>query len=1161
MKYLFLLLLSLTILAPLPGVTDVPHVNWENHPVHPLDRAPNGTLLAVAHTADHRVQLFDITGARPKSIGHIPVGVDPVSVRFRSNTELWVVNHVSDSISIVDVEARSVKATILTMDEPYDVVFAGTPERAFVSCSQANAIQVFNTNALNDTPTEIPLAAEDPRAMAVSPENDRVYVAIFESGNASTILTGRSTGETDPRAVILLPETPHDGDMPPPNMGDQFSPPIDPDLPGPPRSALIVKKDEEGRWMDDNGGDWTPWVSGENAQDSNRVEGWDIPDRDIAVINANSLQVSYVTGLMNIGMGMAVNPMSGRITMIGTDAINQMRFEPNVNGRFVQVLMASVNADQLLDVAVTDLNPHLDYAGSTIPQSQRNKSIGDPRGIVWTADGARGYVAGMGSNTVIAINPDGSRAGGNDQIEVGKGPIGLALDEGRNRLYVWNHFDVSLTTINLNSHSVENTTKVFSPLPNSISKGRAHFYDTRATSGLGHVSCASCHVDGRSDRLAWDLGDPTGALKAFNQNCVTGNPQLNRVGCDFEFHPMKGPMLTQTLQDIIGKEPFHWRGDRDGLEEFNDAFETLQGDDEVLTAQEMQQFENFLATIQFPPNPFRNLDNSLSSNVNLEGHYSNGRFANPGSPLPNGNAKSGLTLFTDGKLMDLTTLQGPGAATNCSLCHGLPTGLAPNGEIVDAVNGDLSLGGRTLPTGPNGENHLGIVGISTAQNATIKVPSLRNLYERTGFESKRLESLAGFGFLHDGTIDSLAHFAELQAFLPESNQDVADLVAFMLSFSGSDLPTGNPSHKGSPVPSKDSHAGVGQQVTRTSSSAGGRLNTLVNIAASGRVDMVAHQPEGLRVKGWNSGNGQSFTPDDGSSPVNLNALLANASNQAPITFTLVPGGLGERLGVDRDGDGVFNGVEVAQYSNPADAASNQFNPEPGHWFNPGRSGHGMDLQRSGTSMVATWYTYNEDGTPHWYQAFGELQGMSWTGDLYQAVWVPAQGGIETETVGSMTMVFSSPQSAEFSWQIGAESGSETFTRFQFASGYTPQNYTGMWFDPNESGWGISIDSLADTRIALVFFYDGNNQPRWVLGSGANASGTEFDMLSFTGFCPWCTTTEAQPVAGGTMTLNFNGNRNAAVNMAVDYPAQAGSLFSKNTGVIPLTDEDVKPIDH
>ena len=1152
------LLVIVMMFVPSLSAQNLPYVNWENHPVHPLDKSPDGNILAVAHTADNRVQFYDVSGDRPRPIGHVNAGVDPVSVRFRNNNELWVVNHISDSISIIDVASRRVRATLLTRDEPYDVVFAGNPTRAFVSCSQANLVQVFNPGQLSSDPVNLEIPAEDPRAMAVSPDGSKVYVAIFESGNASTILSGDSSG-LDPTNIVRRPETPHGGASPPPNMGNEFSPPRNPDNPFPPFSALIIKKNESGQWMDDNNGDWTPWVSGDQAAMSNRVVGWDIPDRDIAVIDANSLSIDYATSLMNIGMSVAVNPADGQITLVGTDAINQMRFEPNVNGRFVQVLMASVNPGNLGSHEISDLNPHLDYAGSTIPQSERNMSIGDPRGIIWSQDGSRGYVAGMGSNSVVVINPDGSRVASNDQIEVGEGPIGLALDENRDRLYVWNHFDASLMAVSLANNEVVSTVEAFNPLPQSIRKGRAHFYDTHKTSGLGQVSCASCHIDGRIDRLAWDLGDPTGEVKPFNQNCMTS--AFAQFACD-DFHPMKGPMLTQTLQDIIGKEPLHWRGDRDGLEEFNGAFMGLQGDDEVLTAQEMQQFENFLATIHFPPNPFRNIDNSLSSNVSLDGHYSNGKFAEPGSPLPNGNANTGFNLFTQGLMVNLNSFIQPGAGeSNCLVCHGLPTGMGANGGVTDVFAGNVFLGGRFIPPGPNGENHTLVAGISTGQGNTMKIPQLRNLYERTGFVTKRTESTGGFGYLHDGTIDSLGHLFELDEFLPQNNQQIADLVAFMLSFSGSDLSTQNPAQAGDPISSKDSHAAIGQQVTRTNSNSSGRLNSLVNIASSGRVDLVAHQNDGLRTKGWNfNSSEQSFTADDDSVADSLGNLLENASGDRPVTFTVVPAGLGERLALDRDGDGVFDGVEIAQYSNPADADSNAFSPEPGHWFNPGRSGHGMDLQRAGNSMVATWYTYNEDGTPHWYQAFGELQGNSWTGELYQAVWVPAQNGIETEVVGTMTMTFTTPQSAEFSWEIGTRSGSETFSRFQFAVGYTPQNYTGMWYDPNESGWGISVDSLAGTRIVLVFFYDGNNQPRWVLGAGNNDSGTEFDMLSFTGFCPWCETTEAQPVDGGTMTLDFIGNRDAQVQMAVDYPSLPNSLFSKNTAVVPLTTEDVKPID-
>ncbi len=83
--------------------------------------------------------------------------------------------------------------------------------------------------------------------------------------------------------------------------------------------------------MDDNNATTGPPKSpGANAADSGRPVGWDLPDHDLAVINTSSLSVSYATGLMNICMSVGVNPATGQVTVIGTDATNEVRFEPNV---------------------------------------------------------------------------------------------------------------------------------------------------------------------------------------------------------------------------------------------------------------------------------------------------------------------------------------------------------------------------------------------------------------------------------------------------------------------------------------------------------------------------------------------------------------------------------------------------------------------------------------------------------------------------------------------------------------------------------------------------------------------------------------------------------------------------------------------------------------
>src|SRR6185436_19135876 len=114
-----------------------------------------------------------------------------------------------------------------------------------------------------------------------------------------------------------------------------------------------------------------------------------------------------------------------------------------------------------------------------------------------------------------------------------------------------------------------------------------------------------------------DLGDPAGEIVKAAVN-DQGRFVTN------SYHPMKGVMATQTLQDIIGHEPFHWRGDRANIEAFNGTFTNLQAAPAALNPAEMRELRDFLSSIRFPPNPYRNFDNSLATNLPLPGHISLG---------------------------------------------------------------------------------------------------------------------------------------------------------------------------------------------------------------------------------------------------------------------------------------------------------------------------------------------------------------------------------------------------------------------------------------------------------------------------------------------------------------------------------------------------------
>jgi len=790
-------------------------VNWESPHVSPVDLTPDGSLLLAVNTADNRLEVFTVTGGGLAAFGSIPVGLDPVSVRARSNTEAWVVNHVSDTVSVVDLVAMNVIATLYPGDEPADVVFAGAPQRAFVTVSQLNQVLVYDPANLVAPPIVLDIVGEDPRALAT--DGSTVYAAIFESGNRTTILR---------KATVSSAANPYAGTPnPPPNLGAGFDPPIAGDLPVPPEIGHIVRRNDLGLWLDDNGGDWSAAVV------------WDLHDHDVAIIDANTLSISYATGLMNANMALGIHP-DGGVTVVGIEAINEVRFEPVLNGTFVLVRAAIVTGPG--PGAGTDLNPHLDYSSPAVAQAIRDQSIGDPRGVAWR-DATRGFITGMGSNNVVVVDGSLGRTG---LVEVGEGPTGAVYDAFNDRVYILNKFAGSISIIDADTLT-ESRLAFYDPTPVAIRDGRPFLYDTHRTSGLGQASCASCHIDGRMDQLAWDLGNPAGTVQPFNQTCDTPG-----VPCE-DWHPMKGPLMTQTLIGIIGTEPFHWRGDKEDLAAFNGAFESLMGDDTQLTQTEMAQFETFIATLTPPPNPFRQLDGTLPP------------------ALPNGGLPpSGAMLFG-----------------LCANCH-----VPPSGTTGGILGGELN--GSSIVLGTQ----------------SIKIPQLRNLYEKVGFDRSSSSSNKGFGFLHDGNTDTVLSFL---GNFPFDLQQRRDLEAFLLCFA------------------TDTHAGVGAQAMLPAPAVAGQsvtVSELIALAGKGDVGLVVKAVVDGEQRGYYRMGSGDFQADRVAEVVSEQDMFALAGADTPLTFTVVPAGSEVRIGVDRDADGFFDRDELDAGTNPADPDST---PLPG----------------------------------------------------------------------------------------------------------------------------------------------------------------------------------------------------------------------------------------
>jgi hypothetical protein len=266
--------------------------------------------------------------------------------------------------------------------------------------------------------------------------------------------------------------------------------------------------------------------------------------------------------------------------------------------------------------------------------------------------------------------------------------------------------------------------------------------------------------------------------------------------------------------------------------------------------------------VTFPPNPHRNIDDSLKTSL-----------FNGGDPT------EGSTLYN--------TVPLDGNALTCEQCHTLPFG----------TNGQLTSGN------------------ALQESQSMKIPQLRNMHEKTGFDATSQSNNRGFGFTHDGAVDTLFEFLQFSGFNFDGgatgDQQRRDIEAFLFSFS------------------VDTHAGVGVQATMGGSGPdqSALRGEILAIANTGAVGMVAKGQVDGEARGYTYLGGDQFQSDRAAEQVSTGDLDAAAGAGATITFTLVPLGSETRIGIDRDGDGFLDTDEVDACSDPADESSTPLTEE------------------------------------------------------------------------------------------------------------------------------------------------------------------------------------------------------------------------------------------
>ncbi|MEE2887083.1 MAG: beta-propeller fold lactonase family protein, partial [Planctomycetota bacterium] len=281
-------------------------VNFESPSIHPISVSADGQRLLVVNTPDNRLAIYSLAQpGQPVLLREVFVGIEPVSVRHRTKGEAWVVNQLSDSVSVVDTTRGVVTATLHVVDEPADVAFAAG--KAFVSAAGSDAIAVFDAATHQDL-GRIDLIGDEPRDLVASPDGKTVWVVVHRSGNETTILP--------------LEDAP----APPP--------PVNPNLPTPPQVALIIDSEDP------------TWINKHDVV---------LPDYDLIEIDtATQLVRKSYSAVGTLNFGAALRPGTEEIWVANTEARNKVRFVTALRGHAWDNRVTRVNTGSSASVTSFD---------------------------------------------------------------------------------------------------------------------------------------------------------------------------------------------------------------------------------------------------------------------------------------------------------------------------------------------------------------------------------------------------------------------------------------------------------------------------------------------------------------------------------------------------------------------------------------------------------------------------------------------------------------------------------------------------------------------------------------------------------------------------------------------------------------------------------------
>ena len=250
---------------------------------------------------------------------------------------------------------------------------------------------------------------------------------------------------------------------------------------------------------------------------------------------------------------------------------------------------------------------------------------------------------------------------------------------------------------------------------------------------------------------------------------------------------------------------------------------------------------------------------------------------------------------------------------------------------------------------------------------------------------------------------------------------------------------------------------------------------------------------------------------------------------------------------------VTYGSKGATWGNFIGAGSSTVGPNaPGYltgvWWNPNESGWGLSLVKRRNTIFGAWFTYDIGGSPTWHVStcamatpqvcFGPLLQVTGT-RFFDPGGFDARFAEITQS-GAMFLTFTDSGHGTMQYSVGDTTRAVAIERQPISNqGAIPAvNYTDLWWNPGESGWGIHITQQRNTMFLAWYVYDDRFKPMWYVATctmNAAGNGCSAQLLRTTGpsidsaFDP--TDVRVYPV--GTIAVTFTGPDSGVLTYTVD----------------------------